>query len=150
LPRNKTVSDEAILQAAATTMSKLGPKDFSLRAVGDRIGLSAATLLQRFGSKRGLLLACVSQGAAVVEQQFDALLRQEGRILDTLIEHLACSAEALTNSTQQPENTRLRFAAVLGNYCGARSPPMKYPNATSRHSHAESKLFGMERSSSGP
>lgn len=57
MPRPRTVDDEQILQAAARAIGEVGPAHMTLADVGKRIGLSPATLVQRFGSKRGLLLA---------------------------------------------------------------------------------------------
>jgi AcrR family transcriptional regulator len=56
-PRPRTVPDEQILGAAHRAMSRLGPAKLTLAAVATEAGLSAATLVQRFGSKRGLMLA---------------------------------------------------------------------------------------------
>jgi AcrR family transcriptional regulator len=63
MPRPRTVEDEQILIAAAQAVGAVGPAHLTLADVGSRVGLSPATLLQRFGSKRGLLLALASHGA---------------------------------------------------------------------------------------
>ena len=63
-PRPKTVEDSEILAAALRVVSRLGPS-LTLADVGEEIGLSPATILQRFGSKRGLLLALFRSGAGV-------------------------------------------------------------------------------------
>jgi AcrR family transcriptional regulator len=44
-------------------MGRLGPSRFTLAAVAKAVGLAPATLVQRFGSKRGLLLALAGPGA---------------------------------------------------------------------------------------
>lgn len=51
-PRPRTCTDEDVLKAAAHVVAK--NPDWTLRDVGDQAGLSAATLVQRFGSKRDL------------------------------------------------------------------------------------------------
>ena len=56
-PRPRTIPDEQILLAAQRAMSRLGPVRLTLAEVAREAGLSAATLVQRFGSKRGLMLA---------------------------------------------------------------------------------------------
>jgi AcrR family transcriptional regulator len=56
-PRPRTVPDERILAAAQTAMARLGPARLTLADVARDAGLSPATLVQRFGSKRGLMLA---------------------------------------------------------------------------------------------
>jgi AcrR family transcriptional regulator len=65
------VTDEAITAAAATVIGRLGPGKLTLAGVGREIGPSAATLVQRFGSKRGLLLAMVKSAADSVDDCFE-------------------------------------------------------------------------------
>lgn len=55
--RPRTRSDAEILAATSTVIARVGPARLTLAAVADEVGLSAATVLQRFRSKRGLLLA---------------------------------------------------------------------------------------------
>lgn len=57
MARPRTVTDEALLEAAAAAVAAVGPGALTLADISARVGLSPATLLQRFGSKRGLLLA---------------------------------------------------------------------------------------------
>jgi AcrR family transcriptional regulator len=56
-PRPRTVDDPTILEAAVRVLGRIGPERLTLAQVGEEAGLSAATLVQRFGSKRELLLA---------------------------------------------------------------------------------------------
>ena len=70
MPRTRTISDAKILAATARVISCVGPTRLTLADVGAEVGLSPATLLQRFGSKRGLLIALVEQGVAAVDQCF--------------------------------------------------------------------------------
>ncbi len=55
--------DATVLEAAHRVMTRLGPREFTLAVIANEAGLAPATLIQRFGSKRGLLLA-MSQMAA--------------------------------------------------------------------------------------
>jgi AcrR family transcriptional regulator len=55
--RPRTVSDNEILAATARAISRVGPDRLTLAAVAAEANLAAATIVQRFGSKRGLLLA---------------------------------------------------------------------------------------------
>jgi AcrR family transcriptional regulator len=57
MPRPRTISDEAILDAVLALAHRVGPANVTFAAAGAEAGLSAATLVQRFGSKRELLLA---------------------------------------------------------------------------------------------
>ena len=51
------MGDDAVLDAAWRLVGRVGPSGLTFAAVGAEAGLSAATLVQRFSSKRGLLLA---------------------------------------------------------------------------------------------
>ena len=62
-PRPRTVDDRAILEAAARVIGRVGPVRLTLALVAHEVGLSPATLIQRFGSKRGLLLAIAESGS---------------------------------------------------------------------------------------
>lgn len=62
MPRPQTVSDEAILDAVLDLAHRIGPARLTFAAVAAEVGLSAATLVQRFGTKRGLLLAADKRG----------------------------------------------------------------------------------------
>ena len=55
MSRRKTLSDEEILDRALPVMARAGPSGFTLGDLAAEIGLSPATLLQRFGSKRRLI-----------------------------------------------------------------------------------------------
>jgi AcrR family transcriptional regulator len=55
MARHKSISDEEILERALPVMGRAGPGGFTLGDLAAEIGLSPATLLQRFGSKRTLV-----------------------------------------------------------------------------------------------
>lgn len=74
-PRPRTIDDGAILEAAGRIISRHGPAKFTLADVGGEIGLSAAALVRRFGSKRGLMLALARAGRDSVDACFDAVRR---------------------------------------------------------------------------
>ena len=57
MPRPRTISDEAILDAVLALAHRVGPAHVTFAAAAVETGLSAATLVQRFGNKRELLLA---------------------------------------------------------------------------------------------
>lgn len=62
--RPRTVSDEQILAALARVISRVGPARLTLADVAAEAGIAAPTVAQRFGSKRGLLLAFSARAAA--------------------------------------------------------------------------------------
>jgi TetR/AcrR family transcriptional regulator, macrolide resistance operon repressor len=54
MARHKSISDEEILERALPVIARAGPAGFTLADVAAEIGLSPATLLQRFGDKKTL------------------------------------------------------------------------------------------------
>ncbi len=62
MPRPRTISDEAVLDAVLALAHRVGPARVTFAAAAAEVGLSAATLVQRFGSKRELLLAADKRG----------------------------------------------------------------------------------------
>src|SRR4051794_26739652 len=61
--RPRGVENAAILRAAADVIGRVGPVGLTLAVVAREVGLVPGTLVQRFGSKRGLLLALAEQSA---------------------------------------------------------------------------------------
>jgi AcrR family transcriptional regulator len=68
-PRPRATSDETILNAAYRVVSRLGPS-LTLADVAQEAGVSPATLVQRFGSKRALLLALTAGASGSVGVEF--------------------------------------------------------------------------------
>jgi AcrR family transcriptional regulator len=64
--RPRLISDDAILDATRQVLAELGPAKLTLAAVGARVGLAPPTLMQRFGNKRGLLLASAARSPLMV------------------------------------------------------------------------------------
>jgi AcrR family transcriptional regulator len=92
-PRPRRASDEEILAAAARMIGRVGPVRLTLAHVAREVGLAPATLVQRFGSKRKLLLAMASQGGGY-DREFVDRLRGEGRTpLEIARAFLLCFAE---------------------------------------------------------
>jgi len=92
-PRPRTVPDARILDATARMISRVGPAKLTLADVGEEVGLAPATLLQRFGSKRGLLLALVEQSVASVQTSFDRVRASHESALDAVIAAASYMAE---------------------------------------------------------
>jgi AcrR family transcriptional regulator len=57
MARPRGIADEQLLAAAQELLYEVGPAAFTLEKAASRAGVSAATLIKRFGSKRQLLLA---------------------------------------------------------------------------------------------
>lgn len=98
-PRPRTVTDEDIIAAAATVIGRLGPGKLTLAGVGKEIGLSAATLVQRFGSKRGLLLAMAKSAADSVDACFEMVRAAHQSPLAALV----AAATDITRYLDTPE-----------------------------------------------
>jgi len=69
-PRPRTVSDDALINATIRVMSRLGPVKLTLAEVAREAGVTAATLVQRFGSKRGLMLKISNEAAESADACF--------------------------------------------------------------------------------
>jgi AcrR family transcriptional regulator len=96
-PRPRETSDDDILAATARVMQRLSPTQLTLADIAKEAGIVPATLIQRFGTKRGLLLAMCRTAPAGVPQQFAAARRKHKSPLKALIELYAeCTAFAST------------------------------------------------------
>jgi len=102
-PRPRLKSDSDIVMAATRVIERLGPQRLTLADVAQEAGLAPATLVQRFGSKRGLLLEVARRGASGVREEFARIRNAHGsplRALEAVAEcmaQLAKSPEALAN-----------------------------------------------------
>jgi AcrR family transcriptional regulator len=92
--------DSAILTAAARVVTQTGPEKFTLADVGQEVGLSAATLVQRFGSKRLLMLAMLEQMTGLANGRFAAKVAEGQSPLQTLY----AAALDRADPTHGPEN----------------------------------------------
>ena len=96
-PRPRETSDEEILAATARVMQRRSPAQLTLADVAREAGVVPATLIQRFGTKRGLLLAMCRTAPGAVPQQFAAARLKHASPLKALIELYAdCTSFAPT------------------------------------------------------
>ena len=98
-PRPRSKSDAEILAGAIRVIDRLGPARLTLADVAKETGMAPATLLQRFGSKRGMLLAVISQGAASVHEEF-ARIRAAHR---SALAALKGAADCMAQMAKTPE-----------------------------------------------
>lgn len=102
-PRIRTASDDEILDAAARVILRVGPTSLRLADVADEVGLAPATLLQRFKSKRALLLAVAAHGTQAMIDDFALRRQRAASPLDALlaisprVRSLTRSRKCLTN-----------------------------------------------------
>jgi AcrR family transcriptional regulator len=96
-PRPRETSDAEILAATGRVMQRLGPADLTLADVAKEAGVVPATLIQRFRTKRKLLLAAVQTGPGAVPEQFAAAGAKYKSPLKALVElYVECSGFAST------------------------------------------------------
>jgi AcrR family transcriptional regulator len=119
------VDDQTILRAAAVVMGHGGPARLTLAAVADEVGLVPATLLQRFGSKHGLLLALSRQAAADADERARRARAEHGTKLAALA-GLATARMALVSSPQT-------YANHLAFLCQDLTDPELHPPALAAH-----------------
>jgi len=79
MPRTKKISDEAVLDAAIRVMLRTGPAEFTLAEAGREAGVSAATLLQRFGDKQTLIVRALARDVAGFEDRLNEAPQVVGR-----------------------------------------------------------------------
>jgi AcrR family transcriptional regulator len=91
-PRPRETSDAEILAAVARVMKWRSPVELTLADVAKEAGVVPATLIQRFGTKRELLLANCKAWTADLAGQFAAARAKYGSPLKTLIELLVESS----------------------------------------------------------
>ncbi len=141
MARTKTISDEAVLAAAASVMFAKGPSEFTLADVAKAAGIAPATLVQRFDDKHGLTVAAIAQDNRTFERFLAEL--PEGRGADAVIDifarmfpdvgedvgHFADQLLWLRQDMRDPDLNRLareRFAA-LRVAVARRMPPLPIP-----------------------
>lgn len=101
--RPRTVSDTDILTATGRAISRVGAARLTLADVAAEVGLAAPTLVQRFGSKRGLLLAFAGEGPQAARDHFAKVRRRQPSPVKALLAALSSMAgpvvhpEALAN-----------------------------------------------------
>jgi AcrR family transcriptional regulator len=143
MARTKTISDEAVLAAAATVMFAKGPSDFTLADVAKAAGIAPATLVQRFGDKHGLVVAAIAQDNRAFERFLVELPREVGveAVVDIFarmfpdvsddVDHFADQLLWLRQDMRDPDLNRLareRFE-MLRVAIAARLPPLSIPAA---------------------
>lgn len=91
--RRRKVTDEDVFAAAHRAMSRHGPHELTLAAIAEEAGLTAGRLVQRFGSKRGLLEALSVRFARSAGPIFAGLRAAHRGSLTALRAHAACMAD---------------------------------------------------------
>jgi AcrR family transcriptional regulator len=74
-------------------MNRVGPGELTLAAIAEEAGVTAAVLVQRFGSKRALLLALYEKFAASAGGMVDALAARHRSPLAAIRAYAGCMAD---------------------------------------------------------
>jgi len=99
-PRPRTVSDEDLMNATVRVMSRLGPVKLTLAEVAKEAGVTAATLVQRFGSKRRMMLKISTEAAESADACFDVVRTAHPR---SPLAAIYAAATAMTEHMGTPE-----------------------------------------------
>src|ERR671911_133510 len=91
-PRPQKVTDDEVFMAAQRVMSRLGPGELTLADIAHEAGVTAGLLVQRFGSKRDLLLTLSQRFSGGTAEMFTELRRGRRSPLATLRAYSDCMA----------------------------------------------------------
>lgn len=106
-PRPRQASDEDMLKATFRTITRLGAARLTLADVAREAGVSAPAVIQRFGSKRALLLAAAADAATGSDYIFPALRARHRSPVAALLGLAECMT--LMGSTPQDVANTLTF-----------------------------------------
>ena len=96
-PRPQKVTDDEIYTAAQRAMSTVGPGELTLAHIAAEAGVTAGLLVQRFGSKRDLLLKLAEQFSGGTSEMFAELRRGRRSPLAALRAYSDCMAHMAAN-----------------------------------------------------
>jgi len=119
--RPRRIDDAVILQRAVEVIGRVGPAKLTLAAVAAEVGIVPATLIQRFGSKHGLLVAVAKQSAQSTGTAVERLRERHPAPLPAL--------EALAVESMSPMTTPETFANHLAFLCMDLTDPQLHEHA---------------------
>ncbi|WP_327658722.1 MULTISPECIES: TetR/AcrR family transcriptional regulator [unclassified Streptomyces] len=125
MARPRGVEDAAILRAATQVMGREGPAGLTLAAVAREVGVVPGTLVQRFGSKRGLLLALADRSEKNAGETAERVRGSRDSALGALV--------ALTVESASVMATPESFANHLAFLCMDLGDPQLYERALAIH-----------------
>jgi AcrR family transcriptional regulator len=114
-----------ILRRTAEVIGRVGPAGLTLAAVADEVGLVPGTLVQRFGSKHGLLVALARQSAHDADAMYEQLRQGHPSPLTALVTLAADSMAQMAT----PET----FANHLAFLCMDLTDPQLHEHALAIH-----------------
>lgn len=92
MARPRKVSDDEVYAAAMRVMSRVGPTELTLQEIAREAGVTPGALVQRFGSRRALLVSMASALSAGMEDLFSQLRARHDSSLDVIRAYAACMA----------------------------------------------------------
>lgn len=128
--------EQQILDAAVAVLAERGPQNASMDAVAERVGVTKPVLYTHFGSKDGLLLACIARAraellqvttaaAAAADGPEDMLHRGTTAFFDHLERHEPAWALLYSESTvagEALEGIRAQQTDFIATLLAAQSP----------------------------
>jgi len=91
--RPRKVTDDEVLEAAQRAMTRRGPHELTLADIAGEAGVTPGLLVQRFGSKRSLMVALSERFAGAAGEIFAALRAADDSPLATVRAYAACMAD---------------------------------------------------------
>ena len=95
-PAPRKVSDDEVLMAVSRAMARVSPSELTLGVIADEAGVTAAALVQRFGSKRALLLRVAEAFAGAAPMMFEQLRQAHRAPLDVVRAYAECMGDLAT------------------------------------------------------
>ncbi len=93
MARPRKVSDDDVYAAALRVMARVGPGQLTLAEIAEEAGVTAGALVQRFGSKRQLLVTMAGLLGSGMGEFFAQLRLQHEAPLDVVRAYAECMAE---------------------------------------------------------
>jgi AcrR family transcriptional regulator len=91
-PRPRKVTDDQLFGATHAVMNRVGPGELTLAAIAQEAGVTPAVIVQRFGSKRSLLLALSERFAAGARGMVEEVARAHRSPLAAIRAYAECVA----------------------------------------------------------
>lgn len=91
-PNARRVSDDEVFEAAQRAMTRRGPHELTLADIAADAGITPGRLVQRFGSKRALLLTLAERFAGSASMIFAGLRAAHRDPLATIRAYASCMA----------------------------------------------------------
>lgn len=104
MSRPRKATDDQLFAATHAVMNRVGPGELTLAAIAKEAGVTPAVLVQRFGSKRDLLLALWKRYAAEAGTLVAGLASQHRSPLAALRAYIDCMADMAASPADLARN----------------------------------------------